>query len=131
MQQAGAIVVRRAKSGPVVLLVTARSNPDHWIFPKGHIEPGETAKEAALREAEEEAGVVARLLGKAGRTAFSLGPNSFSIEYWLAETDDLGKPEPGRKLEWLTYKEALDRLTFDNMRALLRKAWRGLAEPSA
>jgi diadenosine hexaphosphate hydrolase (ATP-forming) len=31
----------------------------HWVFPKGHIDPGESALEAALREVEEEAGVVA------------------------------------------------------------------------
>ena len=33
-----------------------------WVFPKGHIDPGESALEAALREVEEEAGVEARAL---------------------------------------------------------------------
>ena len=33
-----------------------------WVFPKGHIDPGETGLKAALREVEEEAGVVAAAL---------------------------------------------------------------------
>jgi 8-oxo-dGTP pyrophosphatase MutT (NUDIX family) len=122
--QAGAIVLRDAKPGPLVLLVTAKRNPNHWIFPKGHIEPGETAREAALREAHEEAGVVARPLRKAGRTSFAYGSAEYVIEYWLAKTADRGKPEAGRQLAWCTYEEARERLTFDNMRALLKKAWR-------
>lgn len=28
-----------------------------WVFPKGHIDPGETALETAIREVEEEAGI--------------------------------------------------------------------------
>lgn len=33
-----------------------------WVFPKGHIEQGETSQEAALREVAEEAGVAAVLM---------------------------------------------------------------------
>jgi 8-oxo-dGTP diphosphatase len=124
VKQAGAIVVRRAKTGPVVLLVTAKRNPKHWIFPKGHIEDGETARAAALREAHEEAGVDARPLRKAGRTSFVYGSSEYSSDYWLAETDDDGRPEDGRQLTWCSYSEALDRLTFDNMRSLLKRAWK-------
>lgn len=124
VKQAGAIVLRYAKSSPDVLLVSAKRNPHHWIFPKGHIEPGETAAEAALREAEEEAGVTGRLLGRAGQTKFSFGPASYFVEYWLAETGDSGEPEAGRRLIWCGYEEAIERLTFDNTRALLRKVWK-------
>ena len=48
-------VVRNAQ-GEVLLL---KHKSGSWVFPKGHIDPGETALEAALREVEEEAGVVA------------------------------------------------------------------------
>ncbi|HZJ10658.1 MAG TPA: NUDIX domain-containing protein [Trueperaceae bacterium] len=43
--------------GRVLVLRHAGGN---WVFPKGHLEPGETALQAALREVEEEAGVRAR-----------------------------------------------------------------------
>jgi 8-oxo-dGTP pyrophosphatase MutT (NUDIX family) len=41
--QAGAIVFKRDVGELRVLIVTAKQNPSYWIFPKGHIEPGETA----------------------------------------------------------------------------------------
>jgi 8-oxo-dGTP diphosphatase len=124
VKQAGAIVVRRAKTGPVVLLVTAKRNPNHWIFPKGHIEHGETARAAARGGAHADAGVDARPVRKAGRTSFVYGSSEYLIDYWLAETDDAGKPEDGRQLTWCSYPEALDKLTFDNMRVLLKRAWK-------
>jgi 8-oxo-dGTP pyrophosphatase MutT (NUDIX family) len=39
--------------------VRARTSGDLWVFPKGHIEPGESVGEAAAREVREEAGVEA------------------------------------------------------------------------
>ena len=48
--------------GDRVLLVQRRNPPDAglWGFPGGHVEPGETALEAAARELAEETGVIAR-----------------------------------------------------------------------
>ena len=45
-----------------VLLVRRRNPPDAglWGFPGGHVEPGETALDAAARELAEETGVIAR-----------------------------------------------------------------------
>ena len=79
-KQAGAIVVRAGKTGPRILLVTARRNPDNWIFPKGHVESGETLKVAAVREAREEAGVDGKVVGAAaGKMSFEFGDNSYRV----------------------------------------------------
>lgn len=45
-----------------MLLVQRRNPPDAglWGFPGGHVEPGETALDAAARELAEETGVIAR-----------------------------------------------------------------------
>lgn len=51
---AGGVVFR--PDGAVLLLQHLEGD---WVFPKGHIDPGEDALEAALREVEEEAGVSA------------------------------------------------------------------------
>jgi hypothetical protein len=40
-------------------------------------------------------------------------------------TEDKGKPEPGRRLAWFSYDEALEALPFENSRALLRSVWPG------
>lgn len=48
-----------------VLLVKRRNPPDAglWGFPGGHVEPGETAMQAAVRELWEETGVSAQPVG--------------------------------------------------------------------
>jgi ADP-ribose pyrophosphatase YjhB (NUDIX family) len=41
-----------------------------WSLPKGHLEPGETVEDAALREVEEETGIRGRLLAPLGTIDF-------------------------------------------------------------
>jgi 8-oxo-dGTP pyrophosphatase MutT (NUDIX family) len=123
VEQAGAIVVRAAKDEPRILLVTGRRNPRNWIFPKGHIEEGETRKDAALREAREEAGVDGIVAAPAGTMSFEFGANRYRVHYYVVTTSDDGKEREGRRLRWCRYKQALNRLTFDEARDLLRKAW--------
>ncbi len=87
-KQAGAIVVRSGKSEPRILLVTARRNPNNWIFPKGHVESGETLKAAAVREAREEAGIEGKVVGAAGRMSFEFGDNTYRVHYFVVKTAD-------------------------------------------
>jgi 8-oxo-dGTP pyrophosphatase MutT (NUDIX family) len=61
IQQAGAIPYRIAEGGLEVCLVTS-TRTGRWIFPKGLIDPGETAPQTALKEAYEEAGLSGRIL---------------------------------------------------------------------
>lgn len=35
---------------------------NHWSFPKGHVEEGETIEDAAIRETEEESSIRARII---------------------------------------------------------------------
>lgn len=59
---AGILLYRRRAGGPEVLLIKPggpfwrRKSQGAWMIPKGAIEPGESAAEAALREFEEEVG---------------------------------------------------------------------------
>jgi len=125
IRQSGAIVVRLDGSEPQVLLVTAKRNPRNWIFPKGHIEKGESAEAAALREAREEAGVVGKLIGPAGVLEYSFLGAKARVEYFVAEfTREAGPPEDGRRKAWCGLDEALERLNYKNTRKLLRRAWK-------
>jgi 8-oxo-dGTP pyrophosphatase MutT (NUDIX family) len=127
VDQAGTIIVSIGSDGaPLTLLVTARRNPDHWVFPKGHVEVGETFEAAARREAEEEAGVTGDIVDAAGSTEFELGQHTYRVHYYVLMTRDPGSPEDGRQMKWCGYDEAMTRLSFDNTRALLRQIWPGV-----
>lgn len=52
---AGGVVFRRVAPGVELLLI--RDPYENWGLPKGHIEGGETAEGAAVREVEEETGL--------------------------------------------------------------------------
>src|ERR1700712_6127347 len=52
---AGGVVYRLDDGHPLFLLI--RDSYQNWGFPKGHLESGEGAEEAALREVREETGI--------------------------------------------------------------------------
>src|SRR5262245_57953912 len=123
IEQAGAIIVKSRAGASRVLLITSKRNADHWLFPKGHVEEGETLEETALREAEEEAGVRGEVIAPAGQLSFTLPSDAFLVHYFLVTTGDRGRPEKGRQLRWCSYDDALTRLTFNDTRELLRTNW--------
>jgi 8-oxo-dGTP pyrophosphatase MutT (NUDIX family) len=128
LHQAGSIVVRLDQKEPQVLLVTARRNSRNWIFPKGHIEKGESPEQAALRETREEAGVSAKLIGPAGILEYGFLGTKARVEYFLVLfTREAGPPEDGRQRMWCGLDDALERLSYKNTRKLLRKAWKQLS----
>lgn len=53
-RSAGGIVL--GESGAIALVKSTSSGS--WLFPKGHVEPGESDEDAARREIREEAGLV-------------------------------------------------------------------------
>src|SRR5277367_6513859 len=64
---AGGVVYRRDASGDFEVVLVRPAGRDSWVLPKGHLEPGESIAEAALREAREETGLevsIARPLGE-------------------------------------------------------------------
>ena len=62
---AGGVVVRRFRGRPFLVAVRLKGGKV-LALPKGHIDPGETAAQAAEREVREEAGVVAEMDEKLG-----------------------------------------------------------------
>jgi len=123
VEQAGGIVFRRERGGSSILLVRAKRDPSKWIFPKGHIEPGETARATAVRETREEAGVEGQALGKIGDPQeFEWAGQRFRVQYFLilmtAESDETD----GREKAWFPFDKALEHVSFESARVLLRQA---------
>ncbi len=71
------------------VLIVERGKPPVrgvWSLPGGHIEPGETAKDAAVREVLEETGVTCEILGLADvhDVIFRDGVGALRLHYVLA-----------------------------------------------
>src|SRR5436190_8060434 len=123
VSQGGAIVFRTDGGSVRLLLVRSKKDPRLWVFPKGHIDPGETTAETAVRETHEEAGVTGELLGTTGRTlAFQSGHEWVEVEYFLVKFEnEIASPE-GRETVWVSPGEAIERLGFESSRDLVRAA---------
>ncbi len=120
--QAGGIVLREDPDAPRFLLVRARRNPQHWIFPKGHLEPGETAEAAAVREVREEAGVTATPMAPVGAVEFEEGARTIRVEYFLLRHERDVAADESRETRWCAFDDALSLLTFPSSQDLLRAA---------
>ncbi len=69
---AGGLVVDLADGEPRGALIgrTDRQGRLLWSLPKGHIEAGETAEQAAVREVEEETGIAGEIVAELGTIDF-------------------------------------------------------------
>ena len=131
IQQAGAVTFRTTSGAPEILLVKARKNPEHWIFPKGHIEPGESSQEAAIRELSEEAGVLGDIVEPLGALEFQDSSNTVRVEYYLCRFREQIDSGEGREMQWCSPERAIALLPFPDMRDLVRKAYQSTTEPSS
>jgi 8-oxo-dGTP pyrophosphatase MutT (NUDIX family) len=121
VRQAGGVVVRREGRRLRVLLVRS-SDGSSWLFPKGHVEAGETEREAAARETREEAGVMALPGRFLGRERFRRGTRTIVVGYYLLEFRRDAAASERRETRWCTPGEAARRLSFVELRIVLRRA---------
>jgi 8-oxo-dGTP pyrophosphatase MutT (NUDIX family) len=120
VQQAGAVVFRRHNRNVEVLLVYSKRSPRVRIFPKGHVEPDETAQEAAVRELCEEAGVTGELIRELGMVSYENDNRVFEVRYFLFDYHTkLSDGEPGRNPSWYTFDEACKLLPFSQLQQIL------------
>jgi diadenosine hexaphosphate hydrolase (ATP-forming) len=121
--QAGGIAFRGSGGSLAVLLVTSKKQPGFWIFPKGHVEPGETDAQAGVRETQEEAGVTGDFLGPIGAPLeYDWDGRRYSVQYFLIRATHEAPASDGRTIAWLRFDEAIARLSFEDTRRLLRDA---------
>lgn len=129
----GGVVFRRGDDALDFLLI--RDPYENWGLPKGHIEGGETASEAALREVAEETGlldlsVVTQLptidwfFRDRGRLIHKF------CHFFLVESVS-GEPEPQRaegitECVWRTADLAIETVSYSNAREVMRAAARWL-----
>jgi len=98
------------------------------VFPKGHIERGESHADAALREVREEAGVIGRMVCPLGLVSYQLGDEKdeeLRVKFYLMEfvtKRDLERAEAERDPKFMEYAEAKEKLTHDESKEMLERA---------
>jgi 8-oxo-dGTP pyrophosphatase MutT (NUDIX family) len=127
IRQAGAIPVRAGS----VCLVTS-SNGKRWVIPKGLIDPGHTAGEAALQEAWEEAGLVGILSPEpVGSYLYPKWGGTCHVTVFVMEVTEVAEDWPERAVRlrrWVNVAEALQLLDDEGLRAVVRGALLGGAD---
>lgn len=126
---AGGVVFRRDGARFVFLVI--RDSYRNWGFPKGHLEPGERADNAALREVSEETG----LAGLALRAELEAIEWHFRFRgkrihkvchFFLIETTEAAttplRAEGITDCRWMPFDQATKLLAYENARAVLARA---------
>jgi len=102
----------------------------HWDLPKGNIEKGESEKQTALRELEEETEIkdseiipdfeekIQYFFKREGETVKK------EVIFFLGKTNtnNIKLSVEHQGFKWLSFKEAIEQLTYQNAKEVLRKA---------
>ncbi|HBA93940.1 MAG TPA: hypothetical protein DCZ02_04920 [Ruminococcaceae bacterium] len=123
----GAVVFRDIR-GEVRYLLIKNKRSAHWGFPKGHIEPGETKEETALREVLEETGLHINLIpGFSCVSRYKIRDKiDKMVTIFTGTTSDTSTVIQREEIEdyiWLTFDKAINLLKFENDRHILESAY--------
>jgi 8-oxo-dGTP diphosphatase len=130
VRAAGGVPVQDPAGGRLVLVVHRPQYGD-WTFPKGKCEAGEPDEACALREVEEETGLVCRLGSELPSTSYrDARSRPKRVRYWELHVvgGDLAFAHEVDAARWVTPAEAEELLTYDRDLVVLRAAVGHLAD---
>ena len=124
-------VVFRFQDDRLEVVLCGRSDLDLWGLPKGTPQPGESIEQTALREVTEETGLQVRLVAPVGTISYWFVRTRERLRYHKLVHHYLMVPIGGDlslhdheydPVGWFGYQDALQRLTYPNEAAIVRKA---------
>lgn len=125
---AGGIVWRRHEKTNNIEILLLQDMKDRWTIPKGHVEPGETPRQTAEREIQEETGLkkvkVMNWLGKINfryrrQNSLILMTTHIYLVQALGDTNDYQKEDIMKGIKWMNYSEALDVIQYEDIGKLI------------
>lgn len=129
----GAVVFRKLDSSYLFLLLYKKPNDKYkesWDFPRGNVEKGEGDLETLKREVEEETSITNLNIISGFRDRISWFYKrdgqlvSKEVIYYVAETkiSEVLISSEHDAFEWLSFNDALKRITFKNAKIILENA---------
>ncbi|MBP9813528.1 NUDIX domain-containing protein [Candidatus Saccharibacteria bacterium] len=125
---AGGVVWRRNKKNNEIEILFIQDAKNRWTIPKGHIEPGENARQTAEREIMEETGLkevkVMNWLGKINFryrrfNSLILMTTHIYLVQALGDTDDITKEDIMNGIKWMSSSKALDLIEYEDIGKLI------------
>ena len=125
---AGGIVFRMTADQRDIEILLIQDSKDRWTIPKGHIEPGETAKQTAVREIGEESGLKnVDVLAWLGKIHFKYRRLDklvlMTTQVYLVQSLDKNERPTKEKwmngIRWFSFAEALDAIEYADIEKLM------------
>lgn len=124
VRAAGVVMLRPGSRGPKVLLVHRPRRKD-WSLPKGKLDRGEHVVTAAVRECDEETGIVPILGMPLGRQSYQAMGRPKTVDYWVATPGKDNGFSPDSEIDeirWVTAAQARSLLTYKRDFELVKRA---------
>lgn len=125
---AGGIVFRMTPNQKDIEILLIQDSKNRWTIPKGHIEPGETAKQTAVREIGEESGLKhVDVLTWLGKIHFKYRRMEklvlMTTQVYLVQSLDKNEHPTKEKwmngIRWFSFSEALDAIEYADIEKLM------------
>ena len=124
IRAAGVVLMREGPAEAEVALIH-RSLRSDWSLPKGKVDPGEHVVVAAVRECDEETGLVPVLGAPLPRQKYLALGQPKVVDYWaarVARDEGFSPDDEVDEVRWVPVDEAVARLTYPRDADLVRLA---------
>jgi len=111
--KAGIIATRKDVKGELqILIISSRKLPGSWVFPVGTVEKGESLKEAAKRECEEESGYIVDVGKRVGSVEIMDSSTVNKFTFFLGKVVDRNNEyEKDRKVLWVNISDSYEMIS--------------------